>query len=248
MEDLIGQKLRDLTREKNIVLIGAWESGSRAWGMSREDSDYDVRFIYCGEPRDYLSLKGWPETIERMEHPIDMVGWDIRKVLRLALLKGNVQPLEWMMTCPVYFYDNYFCNALREALLKLWEPSMAAWHYHGIAVGHYNKAISKSLVISKRLKALLYAERALYCRDRNEVPTRFVASDVFGRGDPGEAILEAFRAGLEPHAEDWSHALGWIKAALMDRPAKTVPFTAEQQEHRVGIADTVLEKTIGRLQ
>jgi predicted nucleotidyltransferase len=48
--------LKTLAQERQITLLYAVESGSRAWGFAFEDSDWDVRFIYVHAPEWYLSI------------------------------------------------------------------------------------------------------------------------------------------------------------------------------------------------
>ena len=45
-KQFVEQKLKSLEKERNIRIILAIESGSRAWGFPSLNSDYDVRFIY----------------------------------------------------------------------------------------------------------------------------------------------------------------------------------------------------------
>ena len=56
MFDTIKQKLLELEKDKNIRILFACESGSRAWGFPSPDSDYDVRFIYARPVDDYLKI------------------------------------------------------------------------------------------------------------------------------------------------------------------------------------------------
>ena len=62
IEDTIKSKLNDLEHKENFKIIYACESGSRAWGFSSPDSDYDVRFIYLRNRIDYLKINPLKDT------------------------------------------------------------------------------------------------------------------------------------------------------------------------------------------
>ena len=54
---IIKKKLSQIEEQENIRIIYACESGSRAWGFSSPDSDYDVRFIYVRSKEFYLKIE-----------------------------------------------------------------------------------------------------------------------------------------------------------------------------------------------
>ena len=56
MKDKILHKLQQIEHEKDVTLLYAVESGSRAWGFASPASDYDIRFIYRHDLDYYLSL------------------------------------------------------------------------------------------------------------------------------------------------------------------------------------------------
>jgi hypothetical protein len=166
--------------EHRFSVIGAWESGSRAWGMHHGNSDFDVRFIYCHiDQFSYISIGSLADTIQlSVDHPtgkLDVVGWDLRKALSLAV-RGNPTAHEWITSCPPYrsvASPDVRYDLLRGALAQLVDHEAAANHYLGIARGHFQKArrhltyvMMPDLVPNqvKAYKALLYVVRALAIR------------------------------------------------------------------------------------
>uniref|UniRef100_A0AAU6WSM5 Nucleotidyltransferase domain-containing protein n=1 Tax=Chryseobacterium endophyticum TaxID=1854762 RepID=A0AAU6WSM5_9FLAO len=55
MTPKILEKLKEIEEKRDIEILLAVESGSRAWGVASPDSDYDIRFIYRHEKDWYLS-------------------------------------------------------------------------------------------------------------------------------------------------------------------------------------------------
>ena len=84
MKELITAKLTEIEKAKNVRVIHAVESGSRAWGFASPDSDYDVRFIYVHPKEFYLKLEKTRDVIEwQLDETLDINGWDLQKALRL---------------------------------------------------------------------------------------------------------------------------------------------------------------------
>lgn len=57
MLQAIKEQLVELEKKRNIKILLAVESGSRAWGFPSPDSDYDVRIIYVSTQNAYLSIE-----------------------------------------------------------------------------------------------------------------------------------------------------------------------------------------------
>ena len=68
--------------------------GSRAYGLSGEDSDLDIKGIHVPEPASFLGYRPWPEQAELSP---DHVLYDIRKFFRLAV-ESNPTVLELLFT------------------------------------------------------------------------------------------------------------------------------------------------------
>ncbi|MEZ6116054.1 MAG: nucleotidyltransferase domain-containing protein [Pirellulaceae bacterium] len=71
--------------------------GSKAYGLSSEQSDDDIRGIFLPSAEDHWSLCGVPPQLEHQSGEHDEVVWELEKFLRLAL-KANPNVLEVLWT------------------------------------------------------------------------------------------------------------------------------------------------------
>ncbi|MCE7995550.1 MAG: nucleotidyltransferase domain-containing protein [Roseivirga sp.] len=157
MKKLILDKLKELSKEHDITMLYACESGSRAWGFPSPDSDYDVRFIYVHKPDWYLSLSEGKDTINLPidKHELDITGWELRKGLRL-LKKSNASPLEWIQSPIVYGEVNGFKQKFSELAADFFSPVAVAHHYHSMSLKYIEACVGKEEV---KLKSYFYALR-----------------------------------------------------------------------------------------
>lgn len=158
IEKYIEEKLRELEMDKEVKIIFAIESGSRIWGFSSEDSDYDVRFVYTHEYREsYYDLfkKAQPQIEDNWVHKetnkdIDVVGWELKKFLTL-LYKSNCTALEWLVSPILYTIgreENWSrLNYERNRIMKFVYPTIdyhaVFKHYISMAKANYKKYIDK---------------------------------------------------------------------------------------------------------
>lgn len=157
MKDIILKYLGELEQTRDIKILLACETGSRAWGFPSPDSDYDVRLIYVHRPLWYLKLTEPKDTIEQMheDREIDISGWDLRKSLRL-LMKSNPPLLERIQSPIVYQADPVFVAGIN---------SLADGFYSRIAtINHYLSMSNKMMAElnggeNYKLKKLFYALR-----------------------------------------------------------------------------------------
>ncbi|SFL07502.1 hypothetical protein SAMN04487938_3116 [Lysobacter sp. cf310] len=165
--------LDGIERDHDVRIVFACESGSRGWGFSSPDSDYDARFVYAHRRDWYLSVNertgpGEPQR-DVIELPIDdeldVSGWDLRKALRL-LSKSNPTLLEWLRSPVVYRQDQALATQLRAIADEYYSP-LAAWHhYHQMARGtfrahHQGERIrtKKYLYVLRPVLACLWIEQ-----------------------------------------------------------------------------------------
>ncbi|NDI97864.1 nucleotidyltransferase domain-containing protein [Flavobacterium sp. LaA7.5] len=159
MKDRILHKLKQIEQERNIEILFAVESGSRAWDFASPDSDYDIRFVYKHEKDWYLNLWEQGDTIQFMtEDDLDGSGWDVRKALRL-LAKSNASFLGWLFSPVVYIENGTFLKEVKEVANNNFNPVAGFYHYHSM-----NKGFEETLGTNEMtLKSFFYAIRTALC-------------------------------------------------------------------------------------
>lgn len=171
MKARILEHIKTLEEERNIKVLLACETGSRAWGFPSPDSDYDVRMIYM-HPKDwYISLQPRRDHIDLMldDRMVDISGWDIRKSFNL-LYRSNAALLERLQSSEIYCADEKFLQEMRALADDFYAPIAVMYHFLSLT-----KKMMEDLSDEKvKLKKLFYALRsALVCKwvlDREERP------------------------------------------------------------------------------
>lgn len=159
----INDYLQQLEQEKQIKILLACETGSRAWGFPSPDSDYDIRLIYIHSNDWYLSLYEHKDTLGRMldNNDIDITGWELRKALRL-LNKSNAPILERIQSPILYRYDVDFLKGITELAHKQYSRITTIHHYLSMAKKFMAELQETS---DYRLKKFFYALRsAVACK------------------------------------------------------------------------------------
>ena len=136
MLDIINKKLKEIEEKENIKILLAVESGSRAWGVASRDSDYDVRFIYVRNQKEYLRLNDIRDVIEwQLDETLDINGWDIKKAL-LLLKKSNPTLFEWWNSPIIYKKNDVFSN-FDKYLESYFSSKKLMFHYVNMAKVNY---------------------------------------------------------------------------------------------------------------
>ncbi|MEM1319865.1 MAG: nucleotidyltransferase domain-containing protein [Bacteroidota bacterium] len=132
MKAAIQHKLSSIALEKDLTILYACESGSRAWGFPSPDSDYDVRFVYL-KPHDwYFSIHNRKDMLQYpINEDLDVIGWDIRKFLRL-FGKSNATPFEWLQSPIIYEENLHFKEKVWALAESYCQPRHLINHYLGI--------------------------------------------------------------------------------------------------------------------
>lgn len=206
MEPDIQITLNKIESEQGFRIIYACESGSRAWGFSSTDSDYDVRFLYVHPPEWYLSIdvEEKPHVFERpITDELDISGWDLRKAMKL-LRKSNPPLLEWFNSPIVYREMTAVVEKLKELIPEFYSPIACAYHYLHMAQGNYREYSRGDVVWRKKY---LYILRPLLAigwieKEAAAVPMEFqvLVDRLIPESDLRRAIddlLEAKKSGKE---------------------------------------------------
>ena len=162
MKSTILAHLEDVEREINVRVLLAVESGSRAWGFQYAESDWDVRFIYVHQLDWYLKINEGRDVIEHMyDDDVDLVGWDLRKTLRL-FQKSNPALMEWLHSPIVYRADEVFLSRMRVLEPTFFNPIKTMYHYGSIYIKHDKRYLQNAAYPLKRF--LYYLRGILACR------------------------------------------------------------------------------------
>ena len=203
------EALTRMQKEGNIRILYACESGSRAWGIESQDSDFDVRFLYAWPMQDYLRLDQPLSTIEYMDNDLDLVGWDILKALRL-FRKSNPPLFEWLFSPIIYIEQCPQIEKLRDLARSAYSSRAIFHHYSKMANRNYRQYISNKLLAGETkvlLKKYLYVVRPiialLYVEQYKQLPpTSFL--ETLARIDLQENVRKVIldlvdkkKAGLE---------------------------------------------------
>ena len=149
--------LTEIERKKNIKILYACETGSRAWGFPSPDSDFDIRFMYMHERDWYLSLSVRKDTVEIMDGDLDITGWDLKK--SLTLLKKSNAPLIERFNSPIeYFSVPGFRDEFKDLIASYYSPIEVFFHHHSLAKKFWEELKDKEEL---KLKSYFYLIRSL---------------------------------------------------------------------------------------
>jgi hypothetical protein len=159
-EDIL-RRLKETEEKEGVRILMAIESGSRAWGFSSPNSDYDVRFIYVRKKEWYLSVD-LEDKRDVIEYPItdeiDLNGWDVRKALKL-FWKSNPTFVEWIKSPIIYINRGCFREEARRLLPSVYSVEKGIYHYRSMAKSNYRGYLQKEMV---PLKKYFYVLRPLF--------------------------------------------------------------------------------------
>ena len=176
MKDTIKEELQQFEEEYNITILAARDTGSRAWNLESEESDYDVSFIYIQDNYKYIAPTGYKQNIDResqTEHDIEYNSWNLDRFL--ALLKAsNPSAIEFLQSDLKYYepYSDYM-QKLEDHAEENFKPLALMKHHHNLAKKQFERYIKDGK--KHTYKRHLYCIRSLLCRkyiqETKQLPT-----------------------------------------------------------------------------
>ncbi len=251
MQERIQAALKAIEEDKDVTILWACETGSRAWGFPSPDSDQDVRIIYRHKPEWYVSVWEKRDTIEYMSEDkmLDVVGWDIRKCLQL-LWKSNAPLLERIQSPVIYREVAGFISPMMAVAEACYSPISTMYHYLGMAKKTFGEVEGADEV---RLKKLFYALRAaMACKwimDKDTMPPIEFGIKLKELELPADLLnrIEELIALKATKNEDYTHGrepllIDFI-AEQIDLSGKAVPSLGSRRDNSVDL-DAFLQKAI----
>ncbi|WP_066367391.1 nucleotidyltransferase domain-containing protein [Neobacillus fumarioli] len=158
MRERILEELKKVETEFEVKICYAVEAGSRAWGLSSKDSDYDVRFLYVHKKEWYLSIDEKRDVIEiPINNQLDISGWDVRKALRL-FRKSNPPLMEWLHSRTIYDQAYSLVGKMKTIQNKVFSPKSSLHHYLQMAKRNNQDFLQKEHV---KIKKYFYVLRPI---------------------------------------------------------------------------------------
>ena len=251
MEKQIQQQLEYIEQQYGVSILLACETGSRAWGFPSPDSDYDVRFIYMHPLEWYLSIDDQKDTIEYMEGELDLVGWDIRKCLRL-FRKSNAAMFERIQSPIIYRKQGNFAEELQRLAPDYFSGRAGLHHYMSMAFKYYKACAAGEKV---KLKSYFYMLRtalaSLWIVEKRGIPPLAFQEllTIVAEKDLRDKILGlvSLKAGV---AESYLHPKDREIEAFVEKILPYCESRAGEPEKQQGSTDALNElfsKTIERV-
>ena len=133
IEQSIMDKLYKTEAHYEVKIPLAVESGSRGWGFSATNADYDCRFLYVHKPDWYLSIFKKKDFIEyATDGVLDIKGYDIARSLR-DITNSKASVYEYLYSNEIYIQDKHIVDKLKNLAIDFFNPIPVSYHYLGLA-------------------------------------------------------------------------------------------------------------------
>lgn len=129
---MVFDALARLEAEFDVRVVAARDTGSRAWGLADEHSDYDVGFVFVQPAAAYGKLGEYRASIETTDGNVELHGWNVKRFGEL-LADSNPSALE-LVHSPVSYRAHPAFDALAEDIA--FSPVSLYHHYRSLAASN----------------------------------------------------------------------------------------------------------------
>jgi hypothetical protein len=177
MRETITARLLQFERDTGATVILAVESGSRGWGFSSSDSDFDIRFIYKYPVKRYLNLQKPPNDVCWTEGELDFAGCDIYKFYDI-LGKSNMNFMDYLWSDIIYIDKMVHKEELKNLVEGCFNRRTYSAHNYGLAKKNFVRYFNAQTPDEPTVKRYVYCIRAIlsagYCERNNTIaPLKF---------------------------------------------------------------------------
>lgn len=251
MIEEIKRELKKLEDHREIKILLAVESGSRAWGFASTDSDWDVRYIYIHKLDWYLKIDEQKDSQEEiLPNDLDLSGWELKKALRL-FRKSNPPMLEWLRSPIIYKEEFSTAAKLREMSEEFFNPKSCMFHYLSMARNNFREFLQKDLVKSKKYFYVLRPVLACdWIKNRNSFPPMefrdLVESEITGEKLKAEIneLLKRKMAGEELKEEPKIEILNGFLEEKIEFYKTYVEQIEPNEKPKTELLDQLFKETI----
>ncbi|WP_294206944.1 nucleotidyltransferase domain-containing protein [uncultured Chryseobacterium sp.] len=209
MTPKILEKLKEVEEKHGIEILLAVESGSRAWGFSSPDSDYDIRFIYRHKKDWYLSPWDKDETIAFMtEDDLDGSGWDLRKTFHL-LLKSNAALLSWFYSPIIYLKNEKFYGLFKPLADECFSPIAVSYHYLSMSKKYLDACRNDEVKLKSYFYCLRTALTGKWIVEKGTIPPVLFSELLVLTDDSTRMKIEYLIALKATKGESYDHPNDW---------------------------------------
>lgn len=205
--------LEKLEEDYEIEVLYASMIGSRVYGYSNENSDYNIRFIYKPPVEDYLRVCHKNMSIRKKVYKYDVLGWDVRRALGQHY-QSNPQIYEWTQT-PIRYHD----DKIGFKDLMPYDSNVLLKRYYQIAEHNFNKAYKELpyKLSLRNIKEYLYSIRyilmwkVLY--EKKEYPPLTFKKLLYLNKELDEDIVSYILFFMKTYKEQQYEELSYIELA-----------------------------------
>lgn len=175
--------------------IAKYLTGSRAYGMSRPDSDYDIRNVFVTHPVDRM-MNPNVQTLVYVQNDEDVQSWDLWKLM-VGIIKGNPNMIETICSPEILEDDMGITETLRSFVnANAVQGLMGVAEKHMKRPGHCLKDLSNSLRTARMAMEFLNTGRIKVRREDADYLNAVRSGEV-----PKERVIAEIRSILERRPE-----------------------------------------------